>query len=124
MQTEYRNASLSGTFLLTATAVLAVAVLAIVWLRFNKVPESYDDARAKVRAVKLQELRHADNNELSTYGWANKEKGIVRIPLDKAMELVCAELKAKPVRPSSVQVENPYPAGLMAPAAPAPEIKK
>lgn len=37
--------------------------------------------------VELQELRAKEDHILSTYGWVDKQKGIVRIPLDRAMEL-------------------------------------
>lgn len=124
METEHRNASFSGTFILTIFAIVLVAGLAAAWLRLNGVTESYDDARAKLRALKLQQLHSADHKEMTSYGWANKEKGLVRIPIEKAMQLVGAELKSKPVQPSAVQVENPYPAGLMSPAAPVSEVKK
>jgi hypothetical protein len=36
----------------------------------------------------LQELRVADEATLSTYGWVDKEAGRVRIPIDRAMELI------------------------------------
>lgn len=38
-------------------------------------------------AVEVQELRSSEDKLLSTYGWTDKSKGIVRIPIDRAMEL-------------------------------------
>lgn len=37
--------------------------------------------------LELQELRAREDRILSTYGWMDKQKGIVRIPIDRAMEL-------------------------------------
>jgi hypothetical protein len=37
--------------------------------------------------MELQQLRDEEDHLLSTYGWVDKEKGIVRIPIDRAMEL-------------------------------------
>jgi hypothetical protein len=36
----------------------------------------------------LAEMRAAQERELTTYGWADKEKQSVRIPIDRAMELL------------------------------------
>lgn len=33
------------------------------------------------------ELRRAEDEELSTYGWADREAGFVRIPIERAMAL-------------------------------------
>jgi hypothetical protein len=37
--------------------------------------------------AELQQLRAEEDRLLSTYGWVDKQKGIVRIPIDRAMEL-------------------------------------
>jgi len=38
-------------------------------------------------AIELQQLRAQEEQTLSTYGWIDKNKGVVRIPVDRAMEL-------------------------------------
>src|ERR1700676_5242250 len=38
-------------------------------------------------AIELQQLRAQEDQTLSTYGWIDKSKGVVRIPLDRALEL-------------------------------------
>ena len=38
-------------------------------------------------ATKLKELHSQEDHILSTYDWADKSTGVVRIPLDRAMEL-------------------------------------
>jgi hypothetical protein len=38
-------------------------------------------------AIEIQQLRAQEEQMLSTYGWVDKNKGVVRIPLDRAMEL-------------------------------------
>jgi hypothetical protein len=37
--------------------------------------------------IEMQELRSDEDRILSTYGWTDKEKGVVRVPIDRAMEL-------------------------------------
>jgi hypothetical protein len=36
----------------------------------------------------LAELRAAENQALETYGWVDKERGVVRIPIERAMEII------------------------------------
>lgn len=38
-------------------------------------------------AIEIQQLHTQENNILSTYGWTDKKAGVVRIPIDRAMEL-------------------------------------
>lgn len=38
-------------------------------------------------ATEVEQLRRQEDNILSTYGWADKKSGKVRIPIDRAMEL-------------------------------------
>lgn len=46
-------------------------------------------------------VRRAEDSVLTSYGWVNKETGIVRVPIDRAIEMVAA--KGLPYRePESV----------------------
>jgi hypothetical protein len=36
----------------------------------------------------MEELTAREENILTSYGWANREEGLVRIPIDRAMELM------------------------------------
>lgn len=38
-------------------------------------------------AIEIQELHSQEDKILTTYGWTDKDKGIVRVPIDRAMEL-------------------------------------
>jgi hypothetical protein len=38
-------------------------------------------------AIAVQELHAQEDKILSTYGWTDKKAGVVRIPIDRAMEL-------------------------------------
>ena len=45
--------------------------------------------RLQVEAVKdMREFRAAEDAILATYGWVNREAGLVRIPIERAMELL------------------------------------
>jgi len=38
--------------------------------------------------VDLQHLREFEESKLNTYGWIDKQKGVVSIPIDRAMQLL------------------------------------
>ena len=71
----------------------------------------YEETRAKKRMEKLKALHEENQKDLTTYSWVEKNKGVARIPIDRAMELTVADLSQK----------KPAPAGPIAtPAAQAP----
>ena len=54
--------------------------------------------RLQVReAVDLAEHRRLENKKVQSYGWISREASVVRVPLDKAMDLVLEknELKSR-----------------------------
>jgi hypothetical protein len=54
-------------------------------------PEEQWRASADGRRARLQELRGREQTALSGYGWVDQQAGVVRLPLDRAIELVIAE---------------------------------
>src|SRR3954464_3523536 len=80
----------------------------------------YEEARAKKRMEKLKALREENQKELTTYSWVDKNKGVARIPIDRAMEITVADLAQKkpaPAGPIATPAAQAAPAG--APAGPA-----
>ena len=63
--------------------------------------DDYERKRAKAREEKLKTLRDEDAKALATYGWIDKNKGIVRVPIDRAMQLTVAELAQKKPAPAN-----------------------
>jgi hypothetical protein len=47
--------------------------------------------RAAERAAAMSELNAANQSSLTTYAWQNKPNEIVRLPIDRAMELTIQE---------------------------------
>jgi hypothetical protein len=47
----------------------------------------------------LREMRAGEDTVLNSYGWVDRDAGIVRIPVDRAMEVLAA--KGLPVRPQA-----------------------
>ena len=82
----------------------------------------YEEARAKKRMEKLKTLHEESQKELTTYAWVDKNKGVARIPIDRAMEVTVADLAQKkpaPAGPIATPAAPAAPAGASAaPAAP------
>ena len=82
----------------------------------------YEETRAKKRMEKLKTLHEESQKELTTYAWVDKNKGVARIPIDRAMEVTVADLAQKkpaPAGPIATPAAQAAPAGASpAPAAP------
>ncbi len=104
-----------GTFLL-------VAALVTIMIRVTR-PEPVDVNRVNERYQFLGEIRQAEAAAVSHYAWQNKDKGIVRIPVERAMELTLLEWqdpatarsnlvarieKATALPPKPPEAPNPY----------------
>lgn len=84
--------------------------------------DTYEQTRAKVREEKLKKARDEDAQALATYAWIDKNKGTVRLPIDRAMELTVADLANKKPAPAYpiATPEASAAAGGAAAASPAP----
>ena len=95
---------------MTMTFVLGVVGFAVfglfIWAvaDFGKPRETMDDVRGAERLEKLNVLREEDAKALASYGWVDKEKGIVQLAIKRAVELTVKELAGNPVTPSDVEV--------------------
>ena|ERR1044071_400322 len=76
----------------------------------------YEESRAKKRMEKLKALHEETQKDLTTYAWVDKNKGVARIPIDRALELTVAELSQKKPAPAGPIAT---PAAQAAPPAPA-----
>jgi hypothetical protein len=84
--------------------------------------DDYEQTRARKRMESLQKLRKDDDEALNTYSWVDKNKGVVRVPISRAMELTVTELaKKKPVPAYAIATPEAQAApGGTAVASPAP----
>jgi len=69
-----------------------------------------EPGRRELRLKNLNDLNTENQKALSSYRWIDKSKGIVGIPIDRAMELEVADLAAI----------HPHAAGPINPPAPSP----
>ena len=98
---------LAGGIILLLLFVLGVRLLR----SFAPVPDE-DAVRAAERAKAYAELQAENAKKLETYAWADKAKGTVQVPIQRAMELTILELNN----------QQPAPAGPIATPSPSPAI--
>ncbi len=79
----------------------------------------YEEARAKKRMEKLKALREENEKDLTTYAWLDKNKGVARIPIDRAMEVTVADLAQKKPAPAG-PIATPAAQTAATAASPAP----
>ena len=79
--------------------------------------DSYEQTRAKKRVDMLKTTRETDEKALSGYGWADKNKGVVRLPIERAMEITATELANKKPAPAyAIATPEAQPSTSAAPA--------
>ena len=104
-----------------ATVIALVATVFFVTAYYDQVHEKLVYERQELPINEdLRNLRAKEDSELHSYGYADKEAGLVRVPIEQAMELVLADAAAGkpkyPTTPYQVKKEEP----VAAPGAAAP----
>ena len=84
-----------GTWI--GVVLLFVVFALFVWVVLGAIPrgDTYEEKRAKARMEKLEQLHKDATAALTSYAWVDKNKGTVRIPVERAMELTMADLASK-----------------------------
>lgn len=99
--------------------LLMFLFLAIVVAVIGPAPrgDTYEQQRAQNREKKLKDLRDEDAKALTGYAWIDKNKGSVRIPIERAMQLTVADLANK--KPTAAgPIATPVAEASAAPAGP------
>jgi FtsZ-interacting cell division protein ZipA len=98
-------------------ALFGIIVLAII----GPTPRGsdYEEMRAKKRMENLKTARGDAEKALNTYAWIDKNKGVVRIPISRAMELTTAQLAQQKPAPAG-PIATPQEQSPTAPISPAP----
>jgi hypothetical protein len=96
-------------FVGSLAALFLVAVFFIVSIASGKQPNEVDRKRAAQRHSVREKLDQESHQLLTTEGWSDKAKGIVRVPVKDVYASTITELKAKKLVASQVTVEAPLP---------------
>jgi hypothetical protein len=70
-------------------------LLALVIVKASPRGTDYEKKRAAARMKKLEDAQKENLAALTTYGWVDKNKGIARIPINQAMQIMLVELPDK-----------------------------
>jgi hypothetical protein len=114
--TQKDRVSLSVIITSLVMMLLFVGLAAFLISQRDNIP-TVDEQTAEVRLKNLAELNAENQKFLTQYHWVDKSKGVVGIPIDRAMDLVVAQLQAN--KPHAAGPINP-PAVAPAAASPAP----
>ena len=118
-QVAHSRAPLSTWFgIVLLFALFGIIVLAVI----GPAPRGsdYEETRAKKRVDNLKTSREEAAKVLTTYGWIDKNKGVARIPIERAMKLTVAELaRQKPAPAGPIAAPQP-PAASPSPAQASP----
>ena len=111
MAKTYRNGKGSLSLVISGL-VIVLLFLGLTWLiawQRQGIP-TYDEERRQLRLKNLADLSAENDKILNQYHWVDRQKGIVGIPIERAKQLIVAELEAN----------KPHPAGLINPPVAAP----
>jgi hypothetical protein len=75
----------------TTMVVLLGMIVGVYWLYVVAYEKVDQEVYSGVSSKELQAIHGREEENLHRYGFINKEKGIVRIPIDRAMEIVASE---------------------------------
>jgi len=112
---QVNRASSAATGFIVASLIFAV--LAVLIKLGVQVP-AVDADRDAVRAKALAEIQAADEQALNTAGWVDQSRGIVRLPIDTAMQ-AAAQAWKNPAQARADLLRRQEIASKPAPVAPA-----
>ena len=113
-----------STLTILTTLVMLLVFVGLVWIVFLQ-KQAIPTSTAQTREDRMKNLAqlNADNQKiLTTYHWVDKSKGIVGIPINRAMELVLKDLAADhphAAGPVNLPAASPTPAAVNPAATPA-----
>jgi len=75
-------------------ALLLVMIIGVYWLYTVAYEKVEFDQFTGVASKELQAIHEREEEQLHKYSYIDKEKGVIRVPIDRAMEIIDAEYKA------------------------------
>ena len=107
-----------STWLGVILLFILFGLLVTVLVRIAPSGNTYEEKRAEARVAKLKTTMDEAHKELTTYAWVDKNKGIARIPIDRAMQLTLTDLAQKKPEPAGpIETPAPSPGSSAAPAS-------
>jgi hypothetical protein len=92
---DRRNAKAGPIAIISLVSILVIAifVVGVYWFYTVTYEQVEHDQFTGVASKELIAIREREDEQLHKYGYINKEKGIVRLPVERAMQLVEEEAR-------------------------------
>ena len=113
LENTNRASSAATGFIVGSLIFIALAVI----VKISVSVPAIDADRDAVRAKALAEIRAAEDQSLVTAGWIDQSRGIVRLPVETAMQIT-AQAWQNPAQARASLISRQEKAGAPAPAAP------
>jgi len=74
---------------------LFALIVALAYLPQRPAPIEQGALTPAERYQRLTDMRAKEAKQIDSYGWVDQQKGVVQLPIDRAIELTIQELNAK-----------------------------
>jgi hypothetical protein len=113
LENTNRASSAATGFIVGSLIFIALAVM----VKYSVSVPAIDADRDAVRVKALAEIRAAEDKSLATAGWIDQSRGIVRLPVETAMQIT-AQAWQNPAQARASLISRQEKASALAPAAP------
>ncbi|MFL6520594.1 MAG: hypothetical protein ACJ8NS_10280 [Chthoniobacterales bacterium] len=115
---HYQPRGIFSTWLGVVLLFALFGLLAMVVIKASPRGTDYEKKRAEARLKKLEDAQKENLTALTTYGWVDKNKGVARIPINEAMQIMLVELPdKKPTAAGPIAAASPAAAPQTSPGA-------
>lgn len=115
---HYQPRGMFSTWLGVVLLFSLFGLLAMVVIKASPRGTDYEKKRAEARLKKLEDAQKENLTALTTYGWVDKNKGVARIPINQAMQIMLVELPdKKPTAAGPIAAASPGAAPETSPGA-------
>jgi hypothetical protein len=115
---HYQPRGIFSTWLGVVLLFSLFGLLAMVVIKASPRGTDYEKKRAEARLKKLEDAQKENLTALTTYGWVDKNKGVARIPINQAMQIMLVELPdKKPTAAGPIAAASPGAAPQSSPGA-------
>jgi hypothetical protein len=115
---HYQPRGIFSTWLGIVLLFAFFGLLALVIVKASPRGSDYEKKRAEARMKKLEDAQKENVTALNSYAWVDKNKGVARIPIDHAMEIMLVELAdKKPTAAGPIAAPSPSAAPESSPGA-------
>lgn len=95
MTSTPNNASFGTIAAVIGGFALFALIVALAYLPQRPAPIAQGALTSAERYQRLTDMHAKEAKQINSYGWVDQQKGVVQLPIERAMELTIQELNAK-----------------------------